>query len=128
LASVKTWKPITGGILSIIAGGIHLIGWLGLSLFLSRASDFFGREIPNSQSSMAWVVTFPLVILAIIAIIGGIFALRRRIWGLALFGAICAIFSPLTWFLGVLAIIFVAIGKSEFNHHISQTPPPTNLG
>ena len=48
----------------------------------------------------------------IIAIVGGIYALRRRIWGLALAGSICALVGfgiP-----GILAIIFVTKGKREF--------------
>jgi len=33
---------------------------------------------------------------------------------LALAGAICAFLVPLTFILGILAIIFVAMGKREF--------------
>ena len=47
-------------------------------------------------------------------IVGGIFALRRRVWGLALAGAICAFLVPAGFILGILAIIFVAMGKREF--------------
>jgi len=50
---------------------------------------------------------------AFIDIVGGIYALRRRIWGLALAGSICALLGP--WaLLGILAIIFVSLGKGEF--------------
>jgi len=54
-----------------------------------------------------------LLILGVIAIIGGASALKRKSWGLALAGSICALFNPVG-ILGILAIIFVAIGKSEF--------------
>ena len=47
-----------------------------------------------------------------VTIIGGIFALRRRVWGLALASAILAIFSMTP--LGILATIFVSIGRKEF--------------
>jgi hypothetical protein len=39
--------------------------------------------------------------------------MKRRVWGLALAGSICALVGP--WgILGILAIIFVALGKGEF--------------
>ncbi|GAG33364.1 unnamed protein product, partial [marine sediment metagenome] len=53
-----------------------------------------------------------LIGLGVVAIIGGIFALRRKLWGLALAGAICAI--PCSAALGILATIFVSLGRREF--------------
>jgi hypothetical protein len=44
--------------------------------------------------------------------VGGIYALKRKVWGLALAGCICALIGP--WILGIPAIIFVALGKNEF--------------
>jgi hypothetical protein len=52
--------------------------------------------------------------LGTIAIVGGILALERKIWWLALVGAICAIIGT-AGILGVLAIIFIALGKREFS-------------
>lgn len=59
--------------------------------------------------------------LGLIAIAGGIFAIRRKVWGVALAGAICAIVPPhpwgyLTWtpVLGILAVVLVALSKNEF--------------
>jgi len=54
------------------------------------------------------------VIAGILALVGGIYALRRKTWGLALAGSICATLSLYTWFLGIIAIIFTARSKSEF--------------
>jgi len=45
--------------------------------------------------------------------VGGIYALQRKIWGLALAGSIAAFFSP-SWVLGVAAIVFTALSKNEF--------------
>jgi len=39
---------------------------------------------------------------------------KRRCWGLALAGAICALLIPPQLILGILAIIFVILGKDEF--------------
>jgi hypothetical protein len=53
-----------------------------------------------------------LVVLGIIAIVGGISAIRRKSFGLSLAGAICALI-PLNP-LGLLAVIFVSLGRREF--------------
>lgn len=53
-----------------------------------------------------------LFVIGIIALIAGIFTLRRRSWRFALAGAILALFPIIP--LGVLAIIFVSMGKREF--------------
>jgi hypothetical protein len=50
-------------------------------------------------------------VLGIVAIIGGISAIRRKWFALSLAGAIGALPSVI---LGILAIIFVALGKREF--------------
>ncbi len=49
--------------------------------------------------------------LGILAVVGGISARRRKRFGLSLAGAICAVPSHI---LGILAVIFVALGKREF--------------
>jgi hypothetical protein len=54
----------------------------------------------------------PFMILGIMAVIGGIYALRRQRFGLALAGAICGI--PPSTALGVVATIFIAISREEF--------------
>ncbi len=109
----KTWKPTTAGILSIIAGAIQVIFGLALSTILAIggvAGAF--ASIPGMGGVMA-AIGVPLIIIGIVAIVGGVYALKRRVWGLALAGAICAVIGP--WgILGVLAIIFVAMGKGEF--------------
>jgi hypothetical protein len=70
----KTWKPTTAGVLCIIAGAI------GVGILIPVAVLF---------GSISLVICTPLIILGIMPIVGGIYALRRRRWGLALAGAIC---------------------------------------
>ena len=111
----KTWKPIAGGILSIVAG-IFAIGSSLAILPTAPASlgPFWG--IPWNQcflSTFAPGFGLSRIILGAIAITGGIYALRRRCWGLALAGSILAI--PLVPPLGILATIFVSLGKKEFS-------------
>jgi len=101
----KTWKPTVAGILCIIAGTIGVITGIVVAVVGGIIGAFFG---------VAWgAFGVPSIILGIIAIVGGSYALRREIWGLALAGSICALFGP--WaILGILAIIFVILGKGEF--------------
>jgi len=106
----KTWKPTTAGILSIIAGVIELLVGLGFAIGLGLLGSL-GGLLP--AGGILAVLAVPIIIIGIIALVGGIYALRRRVWGLALAGAICSLFGP--WvLLGILAIIFVSLGKGEF--------------
>ena len=101
----ETWKPTVGGILAIFGGAIEMIFGIVVAA-VGSIGWFFG---------MPWfsAIGAPLIILGIIAIVGGIYALKRRIWGLALAGSICALVGP--WgLLGILSIIFVSLGKREF--------------
>ncbi len=102
----RTWMPTTAGILSIIAGTIALVIGVLVATVGGVIGAFFGIIWPS-------VFGAPLIVAGIIAITGGICALQRKIWGLALIGSICALLGP--WFiLGVLATIFVSLGKGEF--------------
>jgi hypothetical protein len=57
------------------------------------------------------VVGVALLVLGSVAIAGGVSALRRKSFGLSLVGGICALPSVI---LGILAVIFVALSKKEF--------------
>jgi len=126
----KTWKPTAAGILCIIAGGLSVICLILWTLYLLVADllFIFGAN-PGEESGIgafigpAWILG---IIAIIIAIPGGIYALRRRKWGLALAGSIAVVgfgaygillpVFPGELFvgLGILAIIFVSLGKREF--------------
>ena len=102
----RTWKPTTAGILSIIAGALQVIAGIAVAIVGGIGGAFIG--IPWLS-----VIGGPLIVLGVIAIVGGSCALKRRVWGLALAGSICALVGP--WaILGILAVIFVALGKGEF--------------
>ncbi|MCK4402475.1 MAG: hypothetical protein KAV98_01720 [Dehalococcoidia bacterium] len=105
----KTWKPTTAGILSIIAGAMQTIGGIVVAVVGGTITRL--PAIPM-MPRIVGIIAIPIIILGIVAIVGGIYALKRKVWGLALAGCICSLFGP--WFLGVPAIIFVAMGKGEF--------------
>jgi len=127
---LHTWKPTTAGILSIVGGGVSVLTGLGAL----RRGEFIGRVLWHWRWETIGSVA---LVLGIVAIVGGIFALMRSTWGMALAGAICALFPPHTGVLGVLAIVFVSLSKDEFDQAApkqqAQPPavpptPPANKG
>jgi hypothetical protein len=114
---MKTWKPTAAGVLSILVGA-------------------FICQFQTGKAVHAHSLTWPLAIavavtdaIGVLAILGGISALRRKVWGLALAGAICAVFPPhfygrLIWtpVLGVVAVVLVVLSKSEFSSSLSGRP------
>jgi uncharacterized membrane protein HdeD (DUF308 family) len=93
----RTWKPKAAGILSVILGAIFLIpgivslpllGWIAVT------------TVPF------YLLLGPLVIIpGIMPVVGGIYALRRRRWGLALAGSIFSLLNGVI--LGIYGIIFL---------------------
>ena len=112
----KTWKPTTAGLLAKIAGIIGIVVG-GITIGMGALGGLGG--LPGFEMFpwfFAWA-TIPWgvaqIIFGIIAIIGGNHARNRRSWGWALVGSILAI--PLVAPLGILAVIFLALGKNEFS-------------
>lgn len=116
-----TWKPIMAGILDIVGGAIGMVG----GLYVVALSSLFGvihqlahldpQLIQKIEQAIKNVIAVPFVVgfIGIIAIIGGVYALQRRIWGLALAGAICScVVFP---FFGLPSIIITALARDEFN-------------
>ena len=101
----RRWMPTVAGILSIIAGAIGF--FVGILVAAVGAAAGAGAGIFGLEAIGA-----PLIAIGIVAIIGGVFALRKRIWGLALAGAICSL--PCSWLLAIPAIVFIAMSKREF--------------
>ncbi len=119
----RTWKPTAAGILSIVGGALGILGGLLFALLgvvrLGGMGGMWGMW-GSGGFMMPWggnfLGSFGLiaVILGAVAIAGGITALRRRHWGLALAGAICAALLPVSFILGILAIVFLALSHDEF--------------
>ncbi len=131
----KTWKPTTAGIMTIIEGAIRIafgcgmivgsrwivvLGNMDLSSWIEENAGMYGpgaadiqamlTQILGVSSTVLMAIGIVLLVIGIIALVGGISAIKRRRWGLALAGSILS----LPGVLGVLAIIFVSIGKKEF--------------
>ena len=117
----RTPIPTIGGILSIISGAL---GFIAIAFFITFGSIFgaaIARDVLSSlgywQSGLPFtvigIIAVPLLCVNIVAIIGGIYAIRRRGWGMALAGSICSVFPSQV--LGILAVVFIAISRKEFD-------------
>ncbi len=120
----KTWMSTVAGVLSIVAGAFNALGaiWITFLLIATRNWTFpYGYispyDLPFATSILSVILVISLIfciIGAVFPVVGGIFALQRRYWGWSLAGAIVAIFTSLPF--GVLATIFIALGKDEFKN------------
>ncbi len=111
----KTSKPKVAGILNIIAGALGLI--VAVSYFIgfgviSGALGIPTGPIPGFVPGIVLAMAIPSLLIAILALVGGIFAVQRKRWGWALAGSIAAILAFLP--LGIPAVILAAQSKGEF--------------
>ena len=127
-----TNKSQLAGIFSIVSGAIGVI--VSLGIFLLSALFIFIADNPLSIDSSpppdwfgmvmgAFYVLWGIAILLLsaLAITGGIFALKKKHWGVALAGSIGAL---VCWPLGITSIIFVSLGKEEFAAKVTPINPP----
>jgi hypothetical protein len=122
-----------GGVLSIVSGGLGVMGALSMLLVVLVLQYTSGEHIYYSNGYyypddfFDFITVFYVVVgvigllLSALGVVGGIYALRRKRWGLALAGAIasCLTFLPC----GVPAVVFVAMGKPEFSANHPSGPP-----
>ena len=116
----KTWMSTVAGILQILSAGSKSLILFGLFVALIVVpvnpyidpSGASGGVPVNLMALLLWGLSLPLLISCILALVGGIYALHRKKWGLVLAGAIAA-FLPFS-LLGTAAIIFTVLAKGEF--------------
>ena len=113
----KTNKPTVAGILAIIPGVLSFFWAVALFIGFGVTSGTF--DIPGGVGDiprfvpgiiMGWAIESAIT--AILALVGGIFAVQRKKWEWALAGSIAAIFAFLP--LGIAAVILTAQSKDEF--------------
>jgi hypothetical protein len=109
----RTAKPVVAGALSIVAGVLSLLCVLGLLIAIVAVNFPGSEDLPINLSAILWIITIPLAIIGLLAIVGGIFNIQRKYWGLALVGSIVSLI-PAFW-LGVASIVLTSISKSEFS-------------
>ncbi len=92
-----------GGILSMVAGILQISRGLSIAVNL----DYW---LVTDQNSLV-IIGGCFGVLGVVAVVGGIYAIRRKKFGLSLAGAVCAL--PL-YILGIPAVILVSTSKREF--------------
>jgi len=138
----RTWKPTAAGILCIVGGiggvlfGIVAVVFL-FFVIVGGVPDMPPPEPPTElpgllNESLIFLLVWGIlgIITVVMAVVGGVCALGRRIWRLALAGSICTLIGP--WGLlgivipsimplmlpfaipGILATVFVIRGRREF--------------
>jgi hypothetical protein len=117
----KTWKTKAAGISLIVAGALAVFESVFVAALVIRALGLLEVLSALDQSGIVAAAIAVVVISAIVAIVGGVFALKRRIWRLAIAGSICAVFSfiaipfLLNVPLAIAAIVLVVLGRGEFD-------------
>ena len=116
----KLSLPIIADILDVISAVFKLFTALGLAVVIVavRSSPYiniskFAMGISLDITTILIIIAVTMAILGILAIIGGIYALQRKKWGLALTGSIAALF-PVVGLLGIAAIILTLLSRDEF--------------
>ena len=109
----KTTRLKIGGILTILSGALGILGAFSYSVGLGSPGSGIGKgDIPPFVPSIIFGMGVPSLIIALLALVGGIFALQRRKWAWAITGSIAAALSFIL--LGIPAIILIAMSKDEF--------------
>jgi hypothetical protein len=117
-----------GGILTIVSGAIGAILGLMVITFGIFFAVFF-RAMPASMYSESsappqgffdifavvyGVMGLVIALISVFAIVGGVYALKLKNWGLALAGSITASF--VFQYTGIAAVVFIAMARNEFKN------------
>jgi len=123
-------KPMIAGILLILAGLLGLFTWLSVLTVPSSAIDqaLTGQVLTgyeNLEITAEMIQSILLVcgaigcIFSILALLGGIVSLKRKLWPLALLGSILGLFTVgpmlVSSVLSLVALILLILARKEFN-------------
>jgi len=124
MAPVKHEKGIVsvvGGILILIAGIMGLaMGGIMLAIDVDDL-DQWGVDVTGTLDFIEDILTVCgaiFIILGLIAVLGGIFGVMRKHWGLAILGGVLGLFVIGPLFLGsilaLIGLILVAVSRKDF--------------
>jgi len=115
-------KPLIAGIFLIIGGLSGLLtAAMILAFDLATLQSVLPAEFPYSPEQLQSVLSICGIIIALCSIItfaGGIVAIKRKAWSLAVIGGILGLFTFGVMFLGsifsLIGLILVLISRKEF--------------
>jgi hypothetical protein len=111
-------RPVLGGLLSIISG---LLG----GVIVNPIVLLFVLGFHGNFATMALLLV-PSIVCGLLAVVGGVLAVRRRRYRMALLGSIMAI--PSLVFMGVPAFVLVAASRNEFGDTVPTNPQMVAAG
>jgi len=122
LPARKSAMPLAGGALVLIAGLLALVN-AGMFLTYSAADlEATGVALPEG---VTWDDVMGIlkgcavveIILGVVAVLGGIFAIQRKHFGLAIAGSLMGMFGfgmTIGALLGLIGLILIALSRKEF--------------
>jgi len=120
-----TWKPVAAGIMNIVLGMLNLFGMLmiiglmvafgGGILTIVRIAEFMPLWMSGMAQGILIILAIVLAVSSSLPLIGGIYAIQRKAWGLALAGSIVAILPVVP--LGIISTVLVALSRNEFEKY-----------
>ena len=110
-AKKHTVMPLIGGIMIIIGALIELAA--GAWMVIGGASVSFVPLVGDMASGILVACGAIMAIVGLVALLGGIFAIQRKHFGIAVVGGIFALPG---WFIpALIGLILVAVSKDEFD-------------
>ncbi len=104
----KSWKATIGGLLAIITGYLNILA--GILAIIGYNTGFLTVFSVGVGTGLGIL----LLALGIVAVIGGVYAIRRRGWGMALTGSIVSLAPTPAILPGIFSLIFTTLGRPEF--------------
>lgn len=111
----RTALPIAGGALLLVAGILGIVQW-GWVFAAGATALGLGIPIPGLAEAIAICGAIG-IIFSLIALLGGVFAIQRKMWGLAIAGGILGLFTlgfVIGSILALIGLILVAVARKEF--------------
>lgn len=114
--------PMIAGILLIIAGLLGIFTWSSaLALDTAMIESLIPPETPiTAEQLQSFLTTCGIIgcILSVVTLAGGIVAVKRKAWGLALIGGILGLFTIGPALLGsvisLLGLILLILSRKDF--------------
>jgi hypothetical protein len=103
-----TAKPVIAGVINIVIGACALLALSVLGVIILVVGSL---TVP-ALGFLVVLLGVPLVAGAVLALVGGIYAVQRKMWGWALAGSIAT--ALISNVLGVVSVVLVAVSKPEF--------------
>lgn len=118
----KSALSLIGGILILVAGVIGLaIGGVLIAIDVNQLSDY-GLDVAGAGDMINDIMDVCgaiLIILGLVAVVGGFFGVQRKHFGIVILGGVLGLFliSPymLASILALIGLILVAVAKKDFD-------------